>query len=216
MRLLHRALRQAWYCFFMTWPLSYYFPLWWKIVVSVSTNELIVIVLCGCCQNQDFFLSHCKYETMHNEGNNLQCSWINVLDFCSFFFKFNQLQCNWKKSVKKTDYPKTLPTETVILAYIVFVCFVSLMFVCICVLYSRLYEHHLFLLIIIKMVLNSAILCDSFHVFSSQNQQMVKQCSYINNSCPSACWEVVNGKTFSRVGLFDKKKYYFRSSWFAV
>lgn len=130
---------------------------------------------------------------------------LMYLIFVVFFFKFNQLQCNWKKSVKKTDYPKTLPTETVILAYIVFVCFVSLMFVCICVLYSRLYEHHLFLLIIIKMVLNSAILCDSFHVFSSQNQQMVKQCSYINNSCPSACWEVVNGKTFSRVGLFDKK-----------
>lgn len=48
---LHRALRQAWYCFFMTWPLSYYFLLWWIIVISVSTNELILIVLFGCCLN---------------------------------------------------------------------------------------------------------------------------------------------------------------------
>ncbi len=49
MWLLLRALRQAWYCFFMTWPLSYYFLLWWIIVISVSTNELILIVLFGCC-----------------------------------------------------------------------------------------------------------------------------------------------------------------------
>ncbi len=33
----------------MTWPLSYYFLLWWIIVISVSTNELILIVLFGCC-----------------------------------------------------------------------------------------------------------------------------------------------------------------------